>query len=40
MTSYTHPDFVSSIYENRVGKDKNSFYYLAIKNYKIRPKVD
>ena len=26
--------------ENRVSKDKDSFYYLAIKNNKIRPKAD
>ena len=28
------------IFENRVSKDKDSFYYLAIKNNKIRPKAD
>ena len=27
-------------FENRVSKDKDSFYYLAIKNNKIRPKGD
>ena len=28
------------IFENRVSKDKGSFYYLAIKSNKIRPKAD
>ena len=27
-------------FENMVSKDKDSFYYLAIKNNKIRPKAD
>ena len=27
------------IFENRVSKDKDSFYYLEIKNNKIRPKA-
>ena len=27
-------------FENRVSKDKGSFYYLAIKSNKIRPKAD
>ena len=27
-------------FENRVSKDKDSFYFLAIKNNKIRPKAD
>ena len=28
------------IFENRASKDKGSFYYLAIKSNKIRPKAD
>ena len=28
------------IFENRVSKDKGSFYYLAIKSNKIPPKAD
>ena len=28
------------IFENRVSEDKGSFYYLAIKSNKIRPKAD
>ena len=28
------------IFENRVSKDKDLFYHLAIKNNKIRPKAD
>ena len=28
------------IFENRVSKDIDSFHYLAIKNNRIRPKVD
>ena len=44
-TSYTqvdgHLNFVYTwFFENRVSKDKDSFYYLAIKNNKIRPKAD
>ena len=39
------PSLISDInipgfFENRVCKDKDSFYYLAIKNNKIRPKPD
>ena len=41
-TFYT--DYPSSkytwIFENRVSEDKGSFYYLAIKSNKIRPKAD
>ena len=36
MTPYKY----AWIFENRVSKDKDSFYYLAIKNNKIRPKAD
>ena len=28
------------IFENRVSEDKGSFYYLAIKSKKIRPKAE
>ena len=28
------------IFENRASEDKGSFYYLAVKSNKIRPKAD
>ena len=28
------------IFENRISKDEDSFYYSAIKNNQIRPKAD
>ena len=33
-------DIYTWIFENRVSKDKGSFYYLAIKSNKIRPMAD
>ena len=45
-TAFKNPDIDISIYiytwifENRVSEDKGSFYYLAIKSSKIRPKAD
>ena len=37
---YTQSDTYTWIFENRVSEDKSSFYYLAIKSNKIRPKAE
>ena len=37
---YTNELKYTWIFENRVSEDKGSFYYLAIKSNKIRPKAD
>ena len=40
ITSLINAIYIYLFFENRVGKNKDSFYYLAIKNNKIRPKAD